>query len=121
MIQLTEKSANKVKQILSEREVEDKTLLRVGIKAGGCSGFTYTIDFDKSPTKFDQVFESHGVNILCDKKSLLWISGLEIDWSDDLMDHGFKFDNPKAKATCGCKTSFMPDKGFVDDKPVWLR
>ena len=121
MIKLTEKSASKIKQILSEQKVVDIPLLRVGIKAGGCSGFTYTMDFDSRPSKFDKLFKSQGLNILCDKKSLIWIKGTEIDWSDNLMDRGFRFLNPKAKSSCGCKTSFMPeDQPQSEHTPSWM-
>ena len=123
MIELTEKSANKLRQVLSEQGVTEDVLLRVGIKAGGCSGFTYVLDLDSKPTKFDKFFESFGIGILCDKKSLLYIKGLILDWNDDLMNRGFVFNNPKAKSSCGCKTSFMIDSDDAQEqefKPSWM-
>ena len=121
MIKLTEKSANKIKQVLLNEGVDESPLLRVGIKAGGCSGFTYTMDFDSKQSKFDKIFKSQGLNILCDKKSLIWISGTQIDWSDNLIDRGFRFENPKAKSSCGCKTSFMPeDQPKSEHTPSWM-
>lgn len=120
MITLTEKSANKIKEILKEQNVNEQPLLRVGIKAGGCSGFTYVLDFDTKPSKFDKYFESNDLGILCDKKSLLYLKGMEIDWSDNLMDRGFKFNNPIAKTSCGCRTSFLPDIEIQQLTPSWM-
>ena len=107
MISLTEKAVNKVTSIMKDQEVSDKTKIRVGVKGGGCSGFTYTVDFDNQKGKFDLEFESFGLNVLVDKKSHLYIKGTEIDWSDNLNDRGLKFNNPSAKGSCGCRTSFM--------------
>ncbi len=121
MIELTEKSANKIREVLKEQGVVDDVMLRVGIKAGGCSGFTYVLDLDSKPHKFDKLFESHGVNILCDKKSFLYLKDMVIDWSDNLMNRGFVFNNPKAKSSCGCKTSFLPDRNEEKEfKPSWM-
>ena len=83
--------------------------VRMGVKGGGCSGLTYTLDFDDKQRKFDILYESNGLNILVDKKSNLYIKSTEIDWSYNLMDRGLKFNNPQAKGSCGCKTSFMID------------
>ena len=107
MISLTEKAANKILSIMKEQKVSDDTVVRVGVRGGGCSGFTYTVDFDSKKGKFDLEFESFGLNILCDKKSHLYIKNTEIDWSDNLNDRGLKFNNPSAKGSCGCRTSFM--------------
>ena len=107
MISFTEQAADKVLSIMKEQEVSNDTLVRVGVKGGGCSGFTYTVDFDNQKGKFDLEFESFGLNVLVDKKSHLFIKGTEIDWSDNLNDRGLKFNNPSAKGSCGCRTSFM--------------
>ena len=88
MISFTEQAADKVLSIMKEQEVSNDTLVRVGVKGGGCSGFTYTVDFDNQKGKFDLEFESFGLNVLVDKKSHLFIKGTEIDWSDDLNDRG---------------------------------
>ena len=121
MVNLTEKAANKILSIMKEQKVSDDTGLRVGVKGGGCSGFTYTVDFESRKGKFDLEFESFGLNILVDKKSHLYIKDTEIDWSDNLNDRGLKFNNPSAKGTCGCRTSFMYEHiEENEDKPSWM-
>ena len=121
MISLTEKAVNKVMSIMKEQEVSDKTKIRVGVKGGGCSGFTYTVDFETRKGKFDLEFESFGLNVLVDKKSHLYIKGTEIDWSDNLNDRGLKFNNPSAKGSCGCRTSFMYEHTEENEhKPTWM-
>jgi iron-sulfur cluster assembly accessory protein len=101
----------------------DDTFIRMGIKAGGCSGFTYTLDFDEPQRrKFDLEFQSNGLNVVVDKKSNLYIGKTTIDWSYDLMDRGLKFINPQAKGSCGCRTSFMIDlpQQNTQEKPAWM-
>ncbi len=108
-IALTERAAREVKRIIEENDLPDGTALRVGAKGGGCSGFTYVLDFDKNgPTEFDLEFESHGVRILIDKKSEFFMSGTVVDFDDsNLLNRGFVFHNPKASGTCGCGVSFQ--------------
>lgn len=123
MITFTEKAANKVLNIMQEQNVSDDTVVRVGVKGGGCSGFTYTVDFESRKGKFDLEFKSFGLGILCDKKSHIYINNTEIDWSDNLNDRGLKFNNPSAKGSCGCRTSFMYDHNTEeknDTKPSWM-
>ena len=122
MISFTEKAAVKVLNIMNEQNVSDDTRVRVGVKGGGCSGFTYTVDFDSRKNKFDLEFESFGLCVLVDKKSHIYIKGTEIDWSNDLNDRGLKFNNPAAKGSCGCKTSFMYEhtEQTNDTKPSWM-
>ena len=122
MISFTEKAANKVLNIMKEEKVSDDTVVRVGVKGGGCSGFTYTVDFESRKGKFDLEFESFGLGILVDKKSHLYIKDTEIDWSDNLNDRGLKFNNPSAKGSCGCRTSFMHDHTEEKDdaSPSWM-
>ena len=122
MISLTEKAVTKVTNIMKEQEVSDKTKIRVGVKGGGCSGFTYTVDFESYKGKFDLEFESFGLGILVDKKSHLYIKDTEIDWSDNLNDRGLKFNNPSAKGSCGCRTSFMHEHTETknDTAPSWM-
>ena len=99
----------------------DHTAVRMGVKGGGCSGFTYTLDFDDRKRKFDLTYESNGITILVDKKSNLYIGKTEIDWSYNLMDRGLKFNNPHAKGSCGCKTSFMIDMPQEEQRvPSWM-
>jgi len=122
MITLTENATKELLKIMKSQKVSSDIFLRVGIKAGGCSGFTYLVDFEKRKTRFDLAFESHGIKILVDKKSYLYIKGTEIDWSYNLLDRGLKFNNPKAKSSCGCKTSFMyePEEKQKIFKPSWI-
>ena len=122
MISLTEKAVNKIVGIMKEQKVHGETVIRVGVKGGGCSGFTYTVDFDTKKGKFDLEFKSFGLGILCDKKSHLYIKDTIIDWSDDLNDRGLKFNNPSAKGSCGCRTSFMYEHEETqnDTKPTWM-
>lgn len=107
MIRLTEVAAEAIRKIKSEEGMAQDVPVRIGIKAGGCSGFTYTFDFDSRKTRFDLEFESQGMSILVDKKSHLYIKGTVIDWSHNMMDRGLRFSNPSARGSCGCGTSFI--------------
>jgi iron-sulfur cluster assembly protein len=107
VITLTENAAKEIRKVKAENGLGDDVPVRIGIKGGGCSGFTYTFDFDSKKSKFDLEFESNGMKVLVDKKSHLYIDGTEIDWSYSLMDRGLKFKNPSAKGSCGCGTSFI--------------
>ena len=119
-IYLTEASAKILSEVM-QVEKSSPEYVRFGVKAGGCSGFTYTIDFDNRPRKFDLEFESCGINVLVDKKSHLYIKETTIGWSDELQDKGFKFDNPHAKGACGCRTSFQIDiDSAVEKTPKWM-
>ena len=122
MISFTEKAANKVLSIMNEQDVNNDVKVRVGVKGGGCSGFTYTVDSDSRKSKFDLEFESFGLYVLVDKKSHLYIKDTEIDWSNDLNDRGLKFNNPSAKGSCGCRTSFMYEhkEQSNDHTPSWM-
>ena len=102
MITLTEFAAKKIKILLTEKE---ETGIRAGVQGGGCSGFTYKLEFDNQDDN-DRVINSHGVNLYIDPKSYLYLMGTEIDFIDDLNQSGFKFVNPNAKRTCGCGESF---------------
>jgi iron-sulfur cluster assembly protein len=119
-IYLTEASAKILSEVM-QVEKPSPEYVRFGVKAGGCSGFTYTIDFDNRPRKFDLEFESCGINVLVDKKSHLYIKETTIGWSNELQDKGFKFDNPHAKGACGCRTSFQIDIDSATEKtPKWM-
>ncbi len=107
MIHLTEAAAKEIRKVKAEEGMAEDVPIRIGIKGGGCSGFTYTFDFDAKKGKFDLEFESQGMTIVVDKKSHLYIDGTEIGWSYSLMDRGLKFTNPSAKGSCGCGTSFI--------------
>jgi iron-sulfur cluster assembly protein len=119
-IHLTEKSG-KVLQDFMLQEPQPPEFVRFGIKAGGCSGFTYTIDFTDQQTRHDLLYHTQGVSLLVDKKSHLYVKGTTIDWSDDLNNKGFLFDNPFAKGACGCRTSFVVDlENVPTPTPTWM-
>ena len=85
----------------------ESTWVRIGAKGGGCSGFTYVLDFDtEGPTEFDLTFEEHGVRLIVDKKSEFFMGGTILDFNDALLDRGFVFKNPAATGSCGCGSSF---------------
>jgi len=106
VIQLTERAAHEVRRIVSEQKLPEATALRVGVKGGGCSGFSYTLGFDDQVSETDQVYEVDGVRVVCDPKSFLYLNGTQIDFEDNLMGRGFKFGNPNAAKSCGCGESF---------------
>jgi iron-sulfur cluster assembly protein len=107
-ITLTEKAASEIKKIVTEQGLPtEMTRLRVGVKGGGCSGFSYMLDLTEEPAgEADEELESNGVKILCDSKSLLYLSGTEVDFKDEVMGKGFVFKNPNATSSCGCGSSF---------------
>ena len=106
MILITERAAQEVKRIVTEQKLPDATALRVGVKGGGCSGFSYTLGFDDQVSETDQIYELDGVRVVCDPKSFLYLNGTQIDFEDNLMGRGFKFGNPNAAKSCGCGESF---------------
>jgi iron-sulfur cluster assembly protein len=107
-IQLTEAAAKEIKDIIQQQDLpKEKTRLRVGVKGGGCSGFSYLLDLtEEEPNEADEQMESNGVPILVDNKSLLYLEGTEIDFRDEVMGRGFVFKNPNATSSCGCGSSF---------------
>jgi iron-sulfur cluster assembly protein len=105
-ISLSERAIKEVRRIIDEQNLPDGTALRVGVKGGGCSGFSYTLGFDDQQKPTDQVTEIDGVRMLCDPKSFLYLNGTEVDFEESLMGRGFKFTNPNASKSCGCGESF---------------
>jgi iron-sulfur cluster assembly protein len=105
-IVITEKALEQVKQIMTENKIPDNYSLRVYVKGGGCSGFTYNLGFDGDEKDGDTFFQNEGFNIVVDGKSLFYIMGMELDYSDGLNGKGFIFNNPNATKTCGCGDSF---------------
>ena len=104
---LTEKAAGEVKRIITEQKISGASVLRVGVKGGGCSGFEYSLGFDPAANELDDIVSDwHGVRVAVDQKSALYLDGMEIDFYDGLEKRGFVFNNPNAKTTCGCGTSF---------------
>jgi len=103
-IALTPAANKEIKRILAEKNQKDLSL-RVGVRGGGCSGLSYSLNFDVKK-EGDNVFEFEGTRLLVDPKSLLYLSGMTLDFSDSLEGRGFKFINPNASKTCGCGESF---------------
>ena len=106
MLTLSKAAGSKVKNLLSTKKDGTTYYLRVGVRGGGCSGFSYYLDFDEKLNNDDKEIKSEGVNIVVDKKSYLYLLGTTIDYVDDLSGQGFKFKNPQARRTCGCGESF---------------
>ena len=103
-ISLTQAAAERVKGFLANR---GKGIgLRLGVKTTGCSGMAYVIEFVDEPEETDQVFESNGVKVFVDPKSLIYIDGTEVDFVKQGLNEGFEFKNPNAKDECGCGESF---------------
>jgi len=105
---LSERAAGEVKKIIADQKMEADTLLRVGVTGGGCSGFSYSLGFDKSyDEKTDSKFDWHGITVVVDKKSALYLDGTTVDFYEGLEKRGFTFENPNAVKTCGCGSSFQ--------------
>ena len=104
-ITLTETAVNEVRRVLASQNKAGWGL-RIGVKGGGCSGLSYNMGIDEKPGAGDQVFEFGDVRIFCDAKSYLFVNGLVLDYSTELLNGGFRFTNPNATKTCGCGTSF---------------
>lgn len=104
-IQLTEGAIKQLKRIMEDQKVPENYGLRVGVKGGGCSGFTYILGFDEVK-EGDKVSEIAGMTVLMEKAHALYLLGMEVDWVEGLNNRGFTFNNPNATDTCGCGTSF---------------
>jgi iron-sulfur cluster assembly accessory protein len=105
MLSLTEKAAEKVKEIRQAEGIEDVMALRLRVVGGGCSGFSYDLYFDSAQDS-DKIFDSFGVKLVVDQMSLMYLVGTEVDYVEGLHGAGFKFQNPNVKSTCGCGSSF---------------
>ena len=105
-ITITDKAVKEIKRIMDENNITPEFGLRIGVKGGGCSGFTYTIGFDPETREGDSIIEQEGVKLLVDGKSLFYLSGTQLDFSDGLNGKGFIFNNPNATKSCGCGESF---------------
>src|SRR5262245_60040496 len=106
-VTLSEKAATHVKRIMQEQKCPEATVLRVGVAGGGCSGFQYSLGFDeKFDEQADKKYVYHGVTMVVDKKSELYLDGTTVDYYDGIEKSGFTFDNPNAVKSCGCGQSF---------------
>lgn len=106
MIQVTATAKEKIEEIRKKDGLAGEAKVRVSVKGGGCSGLMYDLSFDEKIEETDQIFEDKGIKILVDKKSLLYLLGTTLDFSDGLNGKGFQFINPNASRTCGCGESF---------------
>jgi iron-sulfur cluster assembly protein len=107
-LNLTERAADQVRKFRVEHNFPDNSFLRVGVLAGGCSGFSYSVNFDSSfDENRDSEYDCHGVRVVVDKKSALYLEGTTLDWYESLEKQGFTFDNPNAVKSCGCGSSFQ--------------
>jgi len=105
-ISLTEKATAEVKKIMEANKIPETYGLRVGVKGGGCSGLSYSLGFDAESRENDKIILKEGIRIFVDPKSLFYLSGTELDFTDGLNGRGFVFNNPNATKTCGCGSSF---------------
>ena len=104
MVTVTPKAVSKIREAFQREGVNGG--LRLGVLGGGCSGLSYQFKFDVKPRPTDQVLNFDDVKVFIDPKSLVFLDGMTLDWKDSLIQSGFAFDNPHAKKSCGCGTSF---------------
>lgn len=105
-IQMTERAARQLRCMIENQGLSPSTALRVSVKGGGCSGFEYDLDFSETAADGDEIMESQGITIYCDKKSFLYLRGLVLDYDDQVLREQFVFTNPNATNVCGCGISF---------------
>ena len=106
-IEVTETAVREIKTIVEQQELDaEKVHLRLGVKGGGCSGFSYVLDLTEKQNDGDEMFEQHGIKVVCDPKSYLYLNGTTVDFKDEVMGRGFVFNNPNATSSCGCGSSF---------------
>lgn len=107
-VTLSERAAAEVKKIMTDQNMPRDTCLRVGVKGGGCSGFSYSLDFDNNANEQrDRVIDAHGVRLVVEKKFDPYLDGTVVDFHDGLDKRGFFFDNPNVTKSCGCGSSFQ--------------
>jgi iron-sulfur cluster assembly protein len=104
MITITEKAKDQLIKLMNEQNIDYN--LRVGVTGGGCAGFSYFMEFDNIINENDEIFEDNGIAVTIDKRSLLYIFGTELHFSDGLNGKGFEWKNPNAERVCSCGTSF---------------
>ena len=105
MIQISDSARDRLIELL-EKEDSDNSFVRVGVESGGCSGLSYTLNFDSSKKEDDELIEDNKIKLLVNKKSYLYLIGTVLEFSDGLNGKGFVFNNPNANRTCGCGESF---------------
>ena len=102
---VTKKAVKRLKAVMSS-EGKKNHFVRMSVDSGGCSGMNYKMDFENNLGDYDKIFEINGLKVVCDLKSWLYLKNITIDYSDDMLNGGFKIENPNAERTCGCGTSF---------------
>lgn len=106
MITISDKAKRRIDELRAESKYAEDYFLRVGVESGGCSGLSYKLDFDNELKPGDEVIDQNGVRVVTDKRSVLYLFGTELDFSDGLNGKGFTFNNPNATRTCSCGESF---------------
>jgi iron-sulfur cluster assembly protein len=107
MVTIGDKAIEHVVKLMMEKGITPDThFLRVGVKGGGCSGLSYVMDFDDNLTDMDEVIDLNVIKVVIDKKSVLYLYGTQLEYSDGLNGKGFHWINPQASRTCGCGESF---------------
>lgn len=104
-IKFTSGAVAELTRLMNDPGFDHNSHLRIGVKGGGCSGFSYVLGFDQKGEK-DNVYESNGILFIMDKSHELYLAGMEVDWENGLNNRGFTFRNPNASSTCGCGSSF---------------
>jgi iron-sulfur cluster assembly protein len=103
-VEITAAAADEIAKQRAKRGSPD-AMIRIGVRGGGCTGFTYVFEWSEQLRPTDKVFSAHGVSIVVDPKSLVYLGGMQLDFVRGMMGHGFKFNNPNAKGSCGCGES----------------
>ncbi len=104
-ITVTKQAVKRLKAVMKSED-KDNQYLRMSVESGGCSGMSYKMDFSSEKNEYDKIFETNGLSVICDLKSWLYLKDIEVDYSEDLLNGGFKINNPNAERSCGCGTSF---------------
>jgi iron-sulfur cluster assembly protein len=106
MVSVSDKARERIVELREREGRDDEHHIRVSVEGGGCSGLMYNLEFASEPRTNDMIFEDKGIKIMVDKKSILYLAGTILDFSDGLNGKGFQFQNPNASRTCGCGESF---------------
>ena len=106
IVAITPKAAEELKRTFAEHDLPEGAGLRIGVKGGGCSGFSYVMGFDGAPTEDDHIVDVQGLKLFVDKKSALYLEGTTLNYVQTIQQQGFVFQNPNATGTCGCGQSF---------------
>src|SRR5947208_10131206 len=111
LVGLTERAAEKIRELQADEPEGDATVLRIAVQGGGCSGFEYALGFDSAAQEGDLELESHGVTVVVDPFSAPYLTGAEIDYLETIQESGFKINNPNVVSACGCGHSFQVEEG----------